>query len=672
MVNHGNRRRAGRESLFKSLLNSVKLGSESHIEELIAIVDKWPSDLHRRLDGVEALLSSLSPIDSEGSSIDGGEVGQARFQGRAATILSLADAAFNTVLLSQPEDKAATLRAAKILVDHAASIVSWTKHVALRKRSAGPGEPTRESRGAAFLALALYSWIQITQVSQRLRAAFVSSPQTIDLVIALLTWDEFFKADGVHVSVQLRHLQALSGILHTCLIHEGARQVVLDEIHASPYLYDSFIANLTICLSFLNRYTKRGMHAEYPAEMSNLRRYLSTSLSYFSSDQRFSKTLLRQRYIQNLFKVVQSLHEASSGGGDGGYVDVDCELVGAFTHTALEQAQRHRSKGPRIVSDLLEQGLFELLIRAIDASKTPGDTHALRRAIFTFVSFLGYPRIRALFAGHFIAIEESVHRRLSDPGCGAGYGLYEIFQVFARSYTIGARDRLGCDSVACFNVEHRNRPNRRSNDSLKTCSRCHSVLYCSPECQEEDWSRVHRFECSAQRIQHSRLKAEEIWIPHRIQAHIYAVAQRVVQEHTDTFAEALKRPGSGEQRRIHVRRIWTGDGEQVLSIDEYRRQAENLHLWSETRFDALVDEVLPRTGPRDGLLKSGHPGKDSELQLQTGHSVENQLQIGRPRNEMGFVGFKFAFGAIHLHLLCLIHRDGRGALLLSFGMVMIE
>ena len=39
-------------------------------------------------------------------------------------------------------------------------------------------------------------------------------------------------------------------------------------------------------------------------------------------------------------------------------------------------------------------------------------------------------------------------------------------------------------------------PGNREDMFQKKCSRCHSVVYCSSECQREDWNAFHRRECS--------------------------------------------------------------------------------------------------------------------------------------------------------------------------------
>ncbi|KAJ3530819.1 hypothetical protein NMY22_g8418 [Coprinellus aureogranulatus] len=51
--------------------------------------------------------------------------------------------------------------------------------------------------------------------------------------------------------------------------------------------------------------------------------------------------------------------------------------------------------------------------------------------------------------------------------------------------------------------------------SLKECSGCRTVAYCSPECQRQDWEAIHKFECSQSRSQRFELHNKGLRMTHR-------------------------------------------------------------------------------------------------------------------------------------------------------------
>ncbi|KAF6760904.1 hypothetical protein DFP72DRAFT_881748 [Ephemerocybe angulata] len=75
-----------------------------------------------------------------------------------------------------------------------------------------------------------------------------------------------------------------------------------------------------------------------------------------------------------------------------------------------------------------------------------------------------------------------------------------------------------CDNYTCTHRYH-------ATQVSKECSGCYSVVYCSPECQSEDWEKWHRHECSKARADHSRLKSCDEWYSHQNRAYHLAYVQ---------------------------------------------------------------------------------------------------------------------------------------------------
>ncbi|KAF6753409.1 hypothetical protein DFP72DRAFT_1069395 [Ephemerocybe angulata] len=87
------------------------------------------------------------------------------------------------------------------------------------------------------------------------------------------------------------------------------------------------------------------------------------------------------------------------------------------------------------------------------------------------------------------------------------------FDVLAASFSLDngefGRNTFICDNMKCPGDR------RRFSPSL-TCSNCHSMIYCSHECQKEDWSALHRDECAPARREY--YQARHCDKPHYTQA----------------------------------------------------------------------------------------------------------------------------------------------------------
>ncbi|KAF6743736.1 hypothetical protein DFP72DRAFT_1177679, partial [Ephemerocybe angulata] len=75
--------------------------------------------------------------------------------------------------------------------------------------------------------------------------------------------------------------------------------------------------------------------------------------------------------------------------------------------------------------------------------------------------------------------------------CGLAFDVMAAFASRAR-YTHFSQNTLICDNVKCPG-------DRRSFNPSLTCGNCHSMTYCSQDCQTEDWGTHHRVECASAR-----------------------------------------------------------------------------------------------------------------------------------------------------------------------------
>ncbi|KAJ3535318.1 hypothetical protein NMY22_g6544 [Coprinellus aureogranulatus] len=76
----------------------------------------------------------------------------------------------------------------------------------------------------------------------------------------------------------------------------------------------------------------------------------------------------------------------------------------------------------------------------------------------------------------------------------------------------------------CDNVDHEEtiRPvipcSGRKGRKPQTCSKCHSVVYCSRECQKRDWDYLHRRECPRAHLEYTDMKHSNDWYSHPTRA----------------------------------------------------------------------------------------------------------------------------------------------------------
>ncbi|KAF5335731.1 hypothetical protein D9611_009721 [Ephemerocybe angulata] len=243
-------------------------------------------------------------------------------------------------------------------------------------------------------------------------------------------------------------------------------------------------------------------------------------------------SIRRFRAVSLLFKALSHLL-ASNDVGDG-------TVVLATSRLAHETLQWLKARSPAI-SKMLAQAVEGGVLSII--STTFGSSAGLPGTVGYDFAFNDL----ALVALHtcYPALLKPLKHALSPPSISRDNsgervrGLWKIVEAsLARSLEHYER---GTAATTCDNLTHKE-ATRHSNDSgtqaiaHKTCSNCHTVVYCSKLCQEADWS-LHRDECETAKNVYMERKAFGGWLSLRTRMFLRAALERMVN--TEQWGSSL-------------------------------------------------------------------------------------------------------------------------------------
>ncbi|KAJ3530761.1 hypothetical protein NMY22_g8436 [Coprinellus aureogranulatus] len=172
---------------------------------------------------------------------------------------------------------------------------------------------------------------------------------------------------------------------------------------------------------------------------------------------------------------------------------------------ALLQMEGRRSAAhwklmPEALESVIEGGFLEILMAGLSESKLgTHDAIVTAKSLELMKNACGkHPTLgRAMFE----KLEELRGDRfwegtfLGDTGYLMRWFEFS-WDTIAANFCDASTPRL-CDYLHCPG-------NRRTFTPSKTCSSCHSLMYCSTECQKADWVSLHRQECKAAQIDYEQ------------------------------------------------------------------------------------------------------------------------------------------------------------------------
>ncbi|KAH6906869.1 hypothetical protein BKA70DRAFT_1285667 [Coprinopsis sp. MPI-PUGE-AT-0042] len=195
----------------------------------------------------------------------------------------------------------------------------------------------------------------------------------------------------------------------------------------------------------------------------------------------------------------------------------------------------HPSRNLRALFDhgyltLISDALIRYDISTLD--KESGAVHAMSR----LEPFTYYPRVvKSLWNGvNRISLERLI--AVADlPFVGKRWH----HLIITAGKRIGELEKSEPPVVFCDNNTHHDWSVKRP---LKSCSDCHMVVYCSKECQRQDWKNRHRDECNAMRLTYLDRCKSRIHFSHKTLAFplksleiLIMAAFQIVKPHMDSL-----------------------------------------------------------------------------------------------------------------------------------------
>ncbi|KAF6755679.1 hypothetical protein DFP72DRAFT_1169505 [Ephemerocybe angulata] len=148
----------------------------------------------------------------------------------------------------------------------------------------------------------------------------------------------------------------------------------------------------------------------------------------------------------------------------------------------------------------------------------------------------------------------------------------------------------------CDNLKHK--PHKSGSSSFasrpeRVCNRCHSVAYCSRQCQAEDWKALHRFECDVMSLKYMEQKAQCRWYSYRARS----FHSRMMRHSMDTIRKlnsVHNHRGGLDHAEAHgvvwaVDILWEDHPAFGVELEEYvARATRMMPAELQPRFAALV------------------------------------------------------------------------------------
>ncbi|KAF5341167.1 hypothetical protein D9611_006003 [Ephemerocybe angulata] len=358
----------------------------------------------------------------------------------------------------------------------------------------------------------LYSTVLVNLMvlDPRIRTLFLNTPQFLESVVWIWTAEDEAGVPVMELEADVcRGTQLIQRVL---LEEEGVESLVQYLLvkgrreHAATRFMKSAVRRM--------RYASKASPYKLGVDILSNTLGILYELLKSSEGSQIWFVLLRSQFITETTCAILNLYDRAGG-------DAHLLLLPMMFVVTIIQAQRYRTVHnlPKLLSST---ELCAALLGAISRIP-PHDytTAGYARGILTFVSvYATYPAVYACAA----LIETVGNRNDCIPRLQILHEgpLKQAWSAFStriqyRKYLRNTKTPILCDNQMC--IRWQSRFDLTLNPSApRQCSGCSSVVYCSEECQRDDWIGLHCRECPSAAAFYARTKTLESWYSHRARA----------------------------------------------------------------------------------------------------------------------------------------------------------
>ncbi|KAF5341114.1 hypothetical protein D9611_005877 [Ephemerocybe angulata] len=330
------------------------------------------------------------------------------------------------------------------------------------------------------------------------------------------------------------------GPLGFCIRHPSTREALFKKLNQATTdslkrLCDTFIRQSLECSA--------GWQGTPGMDGKTFSSYVSSAFILCTQVPRFFKLLLKYRFPAFALKAALTVPLAPACNLPRGSLAL--ETACAMFNCEILLAGNSR----RLIVQLLEAGLIETLLNDLLSPRLEGKEEKVFEE-FTFQFDTMTPLKALTYASYDPRISNALHIAImAIPPQQMNHTAYNIWKPFVDScgWHRDALRRLPNDHIPlCDSLQH---PSTSKADGLgasKECSGCHTTVYCSTDCQREDWSSLHREECTRSRVELIDHQLKGSSISHRTRLynilHLEAIMHQAASQWSEKSDEWARKP----------------------------------------------------------------------------------------------------------------------------------
>ncbi|KAF5341113.1 hypothetical protein D9611_005876 [Ephemerocybe angulata] len=346
---------------------------------------------------------------------------------------------------------------------------------------------------------------------------------------------------------------------------------------------------------------------------TTLSSYVFFTLSLSSRLPRFCKIMMKSGFPTLAMKAALDVRLAPARNLPRGPMSLEISTVLFNRQILLVDYSR------RLVTQVLKAGILEIIVDDLLAPRDKGEVFDE----WKFDEYVGHPLGALLCASYDRHIANALNTAimslsptttrdiaLNDSARRIWGPFLHDFQLHQAALRQLSDDRIPiCDSL----LHHAVTKAGALQDTPKECSTCRTTVYCSIDCQREDWDALHRYECTRRRVELIAAKTS-YWIARHIHnSNDRRHPRRKVENATNSIPFQGR---SAERGSIsHLRRLekeWPTDtslAERALTILLQNFKAEVHHLQRlqtqvpDTELQRVLDLMLASLAGLDGAFK---------------------------------------------------------------------